>query len=64
MHVLYTSDATEIPQSLREKLEIYGPGTVTFQMGSIEGAANRQADTVTDIAATASVHSLVLTNFS
>jgi hypothetical protein len=45
MHVLYTSDTPEVPRRLLERLEIYGPGTVTFKPGSVEGMANRQADT-------------------
>lgn len=45
VHVLYLSDGPEIPPSLRERLEIYGPGTVTFQSGAMVGMADRQADT-------------------
>ena len=36
MQVLYTSDTPEIPRRLLEKLEIYGPGTVAFKVGSVE----------------------------
>lgn len=50
MRVLYTSNTLEMPRWLREKLEIYGPGTVSFQVGSVEAMAavegsDRQADT-------------------
>lgn len=45
MQVLYTSTSTsseapEIPQRLREHLEIYGPGTVTFKVGAIQSIAD------------------------
>ena len=45
MQVLYTSNTPEIPRSLLERLEIYGPGTVAFTLGSVEGLADRYADT-------------------
>lgn len=45
IEVLYTSDTPKIPRHLLERLEIYGPGTVVFKLGSVEGIADRQADT-------------------
>jgi hypothetical protein len=39
MQILYTSDTPEIPRHLHERLEIYGPGTVAFKLGSIKGLA-------------------------
>lgn len=48
MQIRYTSDtlvSPEIPQQLREKLEIYGPDTVTFQSGSVQALSSRLADT-------------------
>ncbi|HEY0167031.1 MAG TPA: hypothetical protein VGB75_08320 [Jatrophihabitans sp.] len=45
MHVLYTSNTPELPRHLVESLEIYGLGTVTFQVGAVQSLANRQADT-------------------
>lgn len=48
MQVRYTSNsltAPEVPKQLREKLEIYGADTVTFQASSVQALANRLADT-------------------
>ncbi|HEX8082582.1 MAG TPA: hypothetical protein VF557_20405 [Jatrophihabitans sp.] len=45
MRILYTSDTPEIPRRLVEKLEIYGPGTVTFEVGSVVNLADFRADT-------------------
>jgi len=39
MRIQYSPDAAEIPQSLRAKVEIYGPGTVRFQPGAIVSLA-------------------------
>jgi len=55
MRILYTSNlpdslgvseqVPEIPLRLREKVEVYGPGTVTFKVSAVQGMADRQADT-------------------
>jgi hypothetical protein len=50
MRIHYTAKTPGIPPSLLEKLEIYGPGTVAFKVGSVESltsfaGADRQADT-------------------
>ncbi len=40
VRVDYWPGTVEIPQRLREKLEIYGPGTVTFRVGMTVSLAN------------------------